>query len=181
MSNIWFTSDTHFGHEKIIEYCRPEFNDVFHMTHALMDNWNSRIKPNDVVYHGGDMLWRHPPPTWDELNWAEYVMKRLNGRIRLILGNHDNAKLLVKNDFVESICAWGYFKKEQFVQTHFPLPRNQTPPKFVNVHGHTHNNQDNEPHQINICVEHTLYHPVHLDELLQVVKTTRNMMEMSGE
>ena len=176
MSDIWYTSDTHFGHANIIKFCRPEFTDVMEMTLKLIDNWNSRVKPHDVVYHGGDLFWRHPPEGWDEEEWACWVGDQLHGRIRLILGNHDNAKLLIEKGLVESICAWGYFKKEGFVQTHFPLPWNQTPPGFVNVHGHTHNNQDNDPHQINICVEHTLYHPVHRDELMQVVTTTKQLM-----
>jgi calcineurin-like phosphoesterase family protein len=29
--SIWFTSDTHFGHERIVSYCKRPFRDVDEM------------------------------------------------------------------------------------------------------------------------------------------------------
>ena len=56
MKNIWFISDTHFNHEGILGFKdyigKPvrEFANVNEMNEAMMDNWNSVVKPNDVVY-----------------------------------------------------------------------------------------------------------------------------------
>lgn len=36
MSAIYFTSDTHFGHTNIIEYCKRPFRDTFHMNEAVV-------------------------------------------------------------------------------------------------------------------------------------------------
>ena len=46
---IYFTADTHFGHENVIRFCgRPYATDA-EMDEALIENWNSRVKGNDTV------------------------------------------------------------------------------------------------------------------------------------
>jgi calcineurin-like phosphoesterase family protein len=52
--NIFFTADTHFGHENIIKYCDRRFNNGSHMDARLATLWNSVIGPDDLVYHLGD-------------------------------------------------------------------------------------------------------------------------------
>lgn len=81
--NYWFTSDTHFGHAKMIEpkpdgMGRP-WGTVEEMDEALISQWNARVKRRDIVYHLGDLFWR---------SGREYH-KRLNGRVYLCEGNHD--------------------------------------------------------------------------------------------
>lgn len=78
---IWFTSDTHFDHEKILLYqkdTRP-FPSVEDMNAALVANWNARVSPGDTVYHLGDFAFRNHA-LWES---------RLNGQIVLIEGSHD--------------------------------------------------------------------------------------------
>ena len=55
---IWFISDTHFGHNNIIEYCRPHFASIDEMESAIIENWNKAVKPGDLVYHLGDFAWK---------------------------------------------------------------------------------------------------------------------------
>jgi calcineurin-like phosphoesterase family protein len=76
----FFTSDTHFGHAKIIEYCKRPFASVEEMDEEMVRRWNSVVKPSDNVYHLGDFSFKN----------GEVVRKRLNGNIFLVLGNHDN-------------------------------------------------------------------------------------------
>ncbi|NLW32955.1 MAG: phosphoesterase [Fibrobacter sp.] len=82
---IFFTSDTHFGHKNIIKYCKRPFSSVEEMDDALIENWNKKISlRGNTVYHLGDFANAHR---------AEKVLeyrKRLNGRIILIEGTHDN-------------------------------------------------------------------------------------------
>ncbi len=52
--NIFFTSDTHFGHKDIIDYYKRPYASVEEMDAALEKNWNETVKPNDKVYHLGD-------------------------------------------------------------------------------------------------------------------------------
>ena len=53
--NTFFTSDTHFGHNNIIEYCKRPYTSVEEMDAALEKNWNEVVKPDDLVYHLGDL------------------------------------------------------------------------------------------------------------------------------
>lgn len=79
---VFFTSDTHFGHERIITLSDRPFKDVTDMNEALVRNWNAVVGPDDHVYHLGDVA----------LGGIEHSMaylSRLNGRKTLVTGNHD--------------------------------------------------------------------------------------------
>ena len=80
--NLFFTSDTHFFHGRIIELCNRPFHSVEEMNEALITNWNRVVPRDGVVFHLGDFAFGGP----DEWN---SILDRLNGEIHLILGNHD--------------------------------------------------------------------------------------------
>jgi len=79
---VYFTSDTHFSHKNIIEYCGRPFTDVEHMNAALVDAWNHTVSPDDTVYHLGDIALGGIPKTLE-------IIRQLNGHKILIPGNHD--------------------------------------------------------------------------------------------
>lgn len=79
---LWFTSDTHFNHSKILDFCARPFNDITEHDKQLIENWNSVVKMEDTVFHLGDFCWGGFP------KWRE-IREQLNGHIILILGNHD--------------------------------------------------------------------------------------------
>lgn len=81
--NIWITSDTHFFHDKDFIWKVRGFNSIEEMNEKIIQNWNSVIKDDDIVYHLGDVY----------LN-AEYasiykILKELKGQKYLAYGNHD--------------------------------------------------------------------------------------------
>lgn len=82
---IYFTSDTHFGHKNIIEYCNRPFEDVDEMNAEMVRRWNRVVGPNDTVYHLGDFA-LGPKDKWREHRLA------LWGRIIFICGNHDEPR-----------------------------------------------------------------------------------------
>lgn len=85
-SNVWFTSDTHFGQERTLTLSKRPFRDVNHMDRELIRNWNSVVKEGDVVYHLGD---------FGSKETAADVIRQLNGStIFLILGNYDGEDIL---------------------------------------------------------------------------------------
>ena len=79
---VFFTSDTHFNHKGIIEFCHRPFKDVEQMDEALIANWNSVVGKEDTVFHLGDFC------LGGSAKWT-HILDRLNGKIYLILGNHD--------------------------------------------------------------------------------------------
>ena len=81
-NKVFFTSDTHFYHANIINFCKRPFANVETMNEALIENWNAVVGANDIVFHLGDFCFG------GSAEWTN-ILNRLNGRIYLIVGNHD--------------------------------------------------------------------------------------------
>lgn len=81
-SRVFFISDTHFNHANIIRYCQRPFKDTVEMNETLIANWNRTVGNDDIVFHLGDFC------LGGAAEWTQ-MLDRLNGRIYLILGNHD--------------------------------------------------------------------------------------------
>jgi calcineurin-like phosphoesterase family protein len=87
---VWFTSDTHFGHARIAEFCPnrlDEFamdsaSDIGKMNEMMIVQWNEQVGPDDMVVHLGDFAMGQIADTLQ-------IARRLNGYKTLILGNHD--------------------------------------------------------------------------------------------
>ena len=79
---VFFTSDTHFYHSNIINFCGRPFKNVEVMNETLIANWNSVVGPDDIVFHLGDFC------LGGSAEWTN-ILNRLNGKIYLIVGNHD--------------------------------------------------------------------------------------------
>ncbi|NQY06410.1 MAG: metallophosphoesterase family protein [Flavobacteriaceae bacterium] len=92
MNHIYFTSDHHFGHKNIIEYSNRPFDNIDKMDEELIRRWNSKIQPQDNVYHIGDVGLTTPERMKD-------ILDRLNGNIFLIKGNHEHAALTYRERF----------------------------------------------------------------------------------
>lgn len=83
---IWFTSDLHFFHDRILEF-HPKRKEIFGSTvekakEAMIQLWNSRVNKKDTVYILGDLA-------FGEVEDKRKLFQRLNGNKVLILGNHD--------------------------------------------------------------------------------------------
>jgi len=85
-SNVYLTSDSHFFHFNIIGSCNRPFKDENEMNEVMINNWNSVVNKDSVVFHLGDFA-------WGGFNKWKEVRDRLNGRIVLIMGNHDRKNL----------------------------------------------------------------------------------------
>lgn len=85
-SKIFLTSDSHFGHSNIIEFCNRPFKNVEEMNYKLIENWNKKVPVDGLVFHLGDFAWGGYP------FWKK-IREQLNGRIILIKGNHDEKNM----------------------------------------------------------------------------------------
>lgn len=77
MQNVFFTSDTHFGHANIIKYSRRPFADTGEMDGAIVERWNEAVGDGDEVWHLGDFTLRGR-------GFAAEIFSRLRGRIRVL-------------------------------------------------------------------------------------------------
>lgn len=137
----WFTSDTHYGHTNIIRYSNRPFKNVDEMNEALIANWNAVVKPDDIVWHLGDVAFM-PMPMLEE------ILSRLNGRKNLIFGNHDKTLRRDKrmlNTYFESWQDKAQLKipyvggEQRIVLNHFPeLTWDQGHRGAWMLHGHCH-------------------------------------------
>lgn len=167
--NIWVTSDTHFGHTNIIDYCDRPFATTEGMNETILQNWNNVVKDNDIVYHLGDVYFGGGKGAeyWD------WFFPRLKGRKRLLLGNHDNGKDQRLLQTFQKIEMWRMFPEFGLLLTHVPVHANtlneapKRPNGLVNVHGHTHTNgePDDSGKYKCVCVELTDYTPINIEEL----------------
>jgi len=81
---IFFTSDTHFWHKNIIKYCDRPFKSVQEMNDTIVANWDAKVPKTGIVFVVGDFAMNC------SIQQIIDVRKRLNGRIILIRGNHDD-------------------------------------------------------------------------------------------
>lgn len=89
---IWFTADTHFGHDNIIRFCNRPFKDWREMNDVLAENYNNCVGVNDTVYHLGDFAFMSQ-------SRAIEMIKRLNGKKYFLAGNHDKPLFKRDSDF----------------------------------------------------------------------------------
>lgn len=162
--DIWIISDTHFGHENIIRYCNRPFVNAREADEKMIDNWNSVVKDDDIVYHLGDVYFG--------VNGRDALAK-LKGRKRLIIGNHDDGKDQFLHKHFQKIMVWRMFPEFGLLLSHIPLDRsslerwenNKLSHYLMNVHGHIHDRNSPTSDHCNVSVEQINYTPINIEEL----------------
>ncbi len=173
----WFVSDTHFNHANIIRYCnRPwhgeardedgEFavteDDVRRMNETMIGKWNAAVGKDDVVWHLGDFCLGK-----DQKTAIPELVSRLNGKIRLVMGNHDRHSVKFYYDagfdrvYDRPVVINGFC-----ILSHAPVEFVKGP--FFNVAGHVHGCAAYRTWSRNsciVCVERHGYRPVSWDEI----------------
>lgn len=170
MGKIFIISDTHFSHSNILKfkdrkgaYFRGDlFKDEDHMNETMINNWNSVVSPEDKVYHLGDVYFGSGQKAND-------ILHRLNGKKRLILGNHDNGRDQVLRAHFKKILLWRKWGDYGVIMSHIPLHESCLG-GFINIHGHIHQNSSPKGPYINACVEQNNYTPVDLLDLIKQAK-----------
>jgi calcineurin-like phosphoesterase family protein len=167
LSEIWFIGDTHFGHKNILGFyggdgalIRPNFGSVKEMDDFMVERWNAVVKPEDKVYHLGDVCVGTK---------GLGIVRLLNGRKRLIRGNHDKfrTKYYLDVGFKE---VYGCRRLEQLWLTHIPMHPASIGKALGNVHGHIHQNPSPEGRYLNVSVEAIAYTPLVYEDVVQQLK-----------
>jgi len=171
MANIFFISDTHFGHEGMCQFLREDgtkvrpFMTCNECDDVMIQNWNKTVRPNDKVYHLGDVAIKR-----------QYIstVEKLNGEKILIRGNHDIFKLNDYAKYFRDIRAT--HKLDKFLLSHYPIHPEHINKNCINLHGHLHykkvliNNTNIDQRYINLCVEHINYKPIAFSEVEKLVQ-----------
>ena len=142
MGNIWITSDLHFCHDRDFVVAKRGFRTVEEMNEGIVIRWNGRVTKNDTVYVLGDLM------LMNNTRGLELI-KSLNGKLRVVVGNHDSdnrLQLYEECPNVESI-EYAYrmnYEGINFFLTHYPTltaEKDPTIPLFktvINLCGHSH-------------------------------------------
>lgn len=159
----YIISDTHFGHENIIEYTERPFSSVEEMNAELIRRWNEKVDETDTVFHLGDISYNNgAPPEW----WLD----KLNGRIVVVRGNHDS-DLSQNAPYPWMNSCTVQHGRYDFYCEHKPVGAN-----CWQIHGHTHNNDlvtypfiHKGTQRVNVSVELIGYEPLAMDRLVHLL------------
>ena len=184
--NIWFTSDTHwhFGHNKKFLWEPRGFNSIEEHDRKIIENWNSVVKPEDEIYLLGDVM----------LNDNEHGLECincLNGKIHIILGNHDGDSKIELYRKCKNIVSIEYatkikYKKIYFFLCHYKVQTANYDDQLswakhiVSLHGHTHSKEkfeEGNPYQYNVSLDANNNIPISIDEIIENIKNKKIEME----
>ena len=172
MPGVYLVSDTHFGHLGVCKFMRADgvtklrpWSSPEEMDEAMVQNWNETVKPNDKVYHLGDVV----------INRRSLkTLQRLNGDKVLIRGNHDIFRDSEYREYFRELRA--YHVMNGLILSHIPLHPDSLQRFGTNVHGHTHSNRvmlDANTIDVRyhcVCVEQTDFRPILFEDVLKRIK-----------
>jgi len=171
MPGVFLVSDTHFGHTGVCKFMRSDgvtklrpFTDPDEMDEFMVKAWNERVKPNDKVYHLGDVVINRK---------ALKIMSRLNGDKVLIRGNHDIFRDDEYRLYFRELRA--YHVMNGMILSHIPIHSESLGRFGVNIHGHLHDNRvmlndEIDPRYHCVCVEQTDFAPILFEDVLKRIK-----------
>jgi calcineurin-like phosphoesterase family protein len=181
-ARTWIISDTHWGHENIVEFCRRPADHE----QVMIDEWRDVVPPDDTVLHLGDLSYRNNGM------FRHVTSKQLTGSRKLLVkGNHDHSRPTFYRDSGFTVVRpfemlYDYDENrpgdeaKRYVVTfsHYPLvapcPRMRERTR-IHIHGHIHNQGYGgydtpftpfSAGQINVSAEQLHYRPVNLKLLL---------------
>ena len=160
-AKLWIVSDTHFCHRRILIYesANRPFKD---RNEAMIQRWNEKVRENDLVLHLGDF-------SFGNKSRIKNIVARLNGRIWLLMGNHDREQhydwqeLGFNRTFKHPFLLDG-----KFVFSHEPL--DVIPDGLINIYGHVHGSKyfnTIDPNRLCACVERWNCAPIEYDFIKQ--------------
>ena len=137
MPSVFLVSDTHFGHAGVCRFMRNDgvtklrpWDNPEEMDEAMIKAWNDRVRPNDKVYHLGDVVINRK---------ALKTLARLNGDKVLIRGNHDIFRDDEYREYFRELRA--YHVMNGLILSHIPIHPESLGRFGTNIHGHLHANR----------------------------------------
>jgi calcineurin-like phosphoesterase family protein len=173
LKRTFVTSDLHFGHKNIVEFCQRPFADVDHMNEALVRRWNLCVPPTANVIVLGDFSFASKSKTQE-------ILCSLNGFIYFVWGNHDRGReeWMLKTPGV--IAGFDALRIKDngktIMMTHYPLESFR---EDYHLHGHTHGQSVPKYGRIDVGVDAypaKAYAPVLITEWMQMIDEQRKTL-----
>lgn len=187
---MFFYSDPHFGHKRVIELCNRPYADTDAMEADFIRRYNAKVGPNDTVIWCGDCF-------FCSREKAKEIMAKLNGKKILVRGNHDQSPsrmLTYGFDFVceflclkiagkmVKVCHYPYGPglkgRIRAIWKKFDLRYLERRPKRVKgqylIHGHTHSAKRQDGTAIHVGLDAWNYNPVPITEIESIIMKIEN-------
>ena len=183
MPAVFLVSDTHFGHAGVCRFMRNDgvtklrpWDNPEEMDEFMIEAWNERVRPNDKVYHLGDVVINRK---------ALSTLSRLNGDKVLIRGNHDIFRDTEYTQYFRELRA--YHVMNGLILSHIPVHEASLGRFGCNIHGHLHANRvmkargvdartgeilysdEIDPRYWCACVEQTDFAPILFEDALKKI------------
>ena len=170
MSKVYFISDYHFGHAKVIEFedrCRGKVLSV----DTIQDHDEELIVRTLETINKRDTLWILGDNGNEKLLYAMLTQTRAN--IKYIPGNHDSITSIELLATLPNLKVAGITKWKNFWLTHAPVHPQELRGK-MNIHGHNHSKVIRDPNYFCVSVENTGGYTVWGEEIRNGEFTTHN-------
>ena len=179
---IFLVADLHFNHMAMINFSetRSHFQDVDEMNETIIENWNAVVRKKDLVYLLGDVAFSSGKKTRE-------LIKRLNGRIILIKGNHDKQKDINKYiDLLEEVVDYKEINYEygdfhyHIIMSHYPFGSwNRSFHGSIMAHGHSHGRYKAEGKIFDVGLDSEVgdFEPINIEYLIDLA----NEIELKTE
>lgn len=190
MPATWLVSDTHFGHVGVCRFMGPDgvtklrpWDDPEEMDEFMVKAWNERVRPQDKVYHLGDVVINRR---------CLKTLERLNGDKVLIRGNHDIFRDDEYRRYFRELRA--YHVLNGMILSHIPIHSDSLGRFGTNIHGHLHAHRvkkavgvdaetgtvlygdEIDPRYYCVCVEQTDFAPILLEDVYKRIEAEGGKM-----
>jgi calcineurin-like phosphoesterase family protein len=179
--SIYFTSDEHFLHVSIIEYCQQPFANLKEKTAEIIKRHNELVKEEDTVYHIGDFAYDPLLSSSDIDRNLLRDYKKIHKRV-LVYGNHEAERYDSHREISEFYTKFGFdevwkyitidYKGYEFFLCHDPSLYQPSIYDKICICGHIHSLFRVLPDKkiFNCGVDVNNYYPVHIDEVIDTLK-----------
>jgi calcineurin-like phosphoesterase family protein len=184
MPAVFLVSDTHFGHAGVCRFTESDgvtkirpWTDPDEMDEEMIRRWNNTVRPNDKVYHLGDVVINRK---------SLKTLIRLNGDKVLIRGNHDIFRDDEYREYFRELRA--YHVMNGMILSHIPVHPESLGRFGTNIHGHLHTNRvkkiigvnvktgefkystENDVRYHCVCVEQTDFTPILFEDVIKRIE-----------
>jgi calcineurin-like phosphoesterase family protein len=185
--NVWFTSDSHFGHTRILDLSNRPWDDIKDMEEALVSNHNEVVGDDDDVFHLGDFSYKCSG------QHTTNILSKLKGKIHIIFGNHDKSlrqalgqgllKDMIRAKKIELIgspdpnlmtALNAIINGKHYVLSHYPFRSwNRAFRQTIHLYGHVHGNMSPYYKSFDCGVDSTNYYPIHISKIIEMADAVK--------